>query len=46
MNFLRYRLRYYGKKVCKFCGFCFRCGTTLNYTRSGVGICPKCGLRH
>ena len=46
MNFLRYRLRYYAKKVCKFCGFCFRCRTTLNYTRSGVGICPKCGLRH
>jgi hypothetical protein len=46
MNAIRYRLRYYAKKLCKFCGFCFHCRTTLNYTRSGVGICPRCNLRH
>jgi predicted amidophosphoribosyltransferase len=41
-----YRLRYYLKKFAGFLGFCYRCRTTLNYTRSRVGICPKCGLRH
>lgn len=46
MTFIEYRLRYYAKKLFGLLGFCFRCRTRLNYTRSGVGICPRCGLRH
>lgn len=46
LRHLRYRLRYYLKKFCKILGFCFLCHSRLNYTRSGTGICPKCGLRH
>jgi rRNA maturation endonuclease Nob1 len=43
---LRFRLRYYAKRVFKFIGYCYNCRNRLNYTRYGVGICPNCGLRH
>jgi hypothetical protein len=43
---LRYRFRYYLKKACKLLGFCYRCRRTLNFTRNGTGVCPRCSLRH
>jgi hypothetical protein len=43
---LEYRFRYYLKKACKLLGFCFRCRSTLNFTRNGTGVCPRCALRH
>ncbi len=45
-NMLEYRFRYYLKKACKLLGFCFRCRSTLNFTRNGTGVCPRCALRH
>lgn len=41
-----YRLRYWLGKLCKLLGFCRDCRTTLNYTRSGQAVCPKCGKRY
>lgn len=46
MNRLRYRLRYYLKRACRFLGICYACRSPLNFTRSGAGVCPACGLRH
>ena len=45
-NMLEYRFRYYLKKACKLLGFCYRCRSTLNFTRNGTGVCPRCSLRH
>jgi predicted amidophosphoribosyltransferase len=46
MSRIPYRIRYWLKKLAKIAGICFRCRSNLNFTRSGIGICPKCGLRH
>lgn len=40
---LGYRLRYYLRKATNFVGLCYRCGSFVNYTRSGRAVCPKCG---
>ena len=42
---MKYRLRYYLGKVCKLLGFCRDCGSTLNFTKNGQGICPNCRHR-
>lgn len=38
-----YRIRYYWRKLLSLIGLCHRCGASVNYTRSGKAICPKCG---
>lgn len=38
-------IRYYLGKICKFFGFCMKCGNRLNFTRYGTGVCPFCGKR-
>lgn len=45
MNLTRlgFKFRYYWRKVVNFIGLCHRCGTPVNYTRSGKPICPRCG---
>ena len=43
MQKLRYKLRYLWRVIWRGLGMCERCGEWLNYTRSGKGICPKCG---
>jgi rRNA maturation endonuclease Nob1 len=43
MDRLGYRLRYYWRKAVNFAGLCYRCGSTVNYTRKGKAICPRCG---
>jgi hypothetical protein len=43
MQKLKYRLRYYWRKIVRGCGYCEKCFTLLNITRSGRGICPQCG---
>ena len=42
---MKYRLRYYIGKVCKFLGFCRDCRATLNFTRTGQAVCPRCSHR-
>ena len=39
---VRYRIRYYWRKVCHFLGFCPSCGERVNYQRSGAVFCPNC----
>ena len=39
---LRYRVRYYWRKVCNAFGFC-PCGTRVNWTTTGRPLCPWCG---
>ncbi|WP_345714919.1 hypothetical protein [Luteolibacter yonseiensis] len=40
-------LKYWLGKFCKnFLGICRACGTGLNYTRHGQGVCPKCSRRY
>ena len=39
---LRYRVRYYWRKVCNAFGFC-PCGNRVNWTSTGRPICPECG---
>lgn len=46
MNIIGYRIRYYLGKLCAALGFCWRCLSALNFTRSGRGICPHCGHRY
>jgi predicted amidophosphoribosyltransferase len=45
MNLTRigYRMRYYWRKTILFIGLCPRCFTSVNFTRQGRPICPKCG---
>lgn len=45
MNLLtiKYRARYYWRKLWVFLGLCPDCNTALNYTSTGRPICPKCG---
>lgn len=38
-----YRLRYWQRQIINFIGLCHRCGTRLNFTRHGKGVCPECG---
>lgn len=37
-----YRMGYYRRKLYGLFGFC-QCGSRLNYTTKGRGICPSCG---
>lgn len=39
---LRYRVRYYWRKLCNALGFC-HCGSRVNWTTTGRPICPRCG---
>jgi hypothetical protein len=43
MQTLIYRLRYWHRVICHALGFCPRCFTMVNFTRSGKACCPKCG---
>lgn len=43
---MKYKLRYYLGKICKFLGFCRDCRSSLNYTRNGDGICPNCRKKY
>ena len=44
MTRLKLRATYLWRKLLKQVGYC-SCGTRLNYTRSGQGVCPWCGRR-
>ena len=35
-------LRWYWRKLCNMVGMC-PCGTQVNWTFTGRGICPRCG---
>jgi hypothetical protein len=39
---IKYRMRYYRKKLNNFFGYC-PCGSRTNTTRTGRHICPSCG---
>ena len=43
MTIIRYRLRFYWRKLCNALGFCGTCGTRVNFTTTGRPICPRCG---
>lgn len=43
---MKYKFRYYLGKICKFLGFCRDCRATLNFTKHGQGVCPKCSKRY
>lgn len=40
------RANYWGGRLFKLIGLCWRCRHALNFTRSGRGICPECGGRY
>jgi hypothetical protein len=42
---IQYRSRYYWRKVCHFFGFCYNCGSRINYHKDGLAFCPGCGKR-
>lgn len=42
---LKYRARYYWRKVCHFLGFCPACGERVNVILNGVAVCPNCRAR-
>ena len=42
---INYRARYYWRALSHFLGFCPRCFTAINRTRSGAAICPNCRAR-
>jgi len=38
---IAYRIRYYLRRLARAIGVCHKCGTRLNYTITGRGICPN-----
>lgn len=40
---IRYRARYWYRRIIRTIGYCPDCWTPVNWTRYGKPICPECG---